>query len=149
MYIQSNSIAFNGWKSNQTLEDFGKLNNKDKFKALADTSQVDYLHTNMQEAKWLPSSYLYTNIACKYINNQPAYGVNCAILSKNTPNEVVSEKLFESAQTAIGDLYANAVKLELVQYSNNEVEKCKNVVSDSKTSNIFKKLVQIFSKLKK
>lgn len=143
MYIQSNSIAFNGWKPNQMLKDSGKFNKSDVLDALANASNVDFIHTNMVETKYLPSNYLYTNLAGKNIDGRFVYGVNCVILPKNASSDNVSEKIFESAQRAVGDFYANVAKLNLSQQVSAEASK-----PELLKPNIFKKFTQFLSKLR-
>lgn len=142
MYIQSNSISFNGWEPNRMLKDSGKINNAECLDALANASNADCIRTNMVESEFLPSNYLYTNIASKHIKGKNTgskfiYGVNCVILPKNASSEVVSEKLYESAQVAVGKLYAELAKYNLSSQVSSEVNK-------QESSNIFKR---IFSKL--
>ena len=109
MNIKVNNISFNGWKCDKKLE--GKLNNEKELNKLANASKVDSMKTYLsKESKYLPSHDLYTTISTKKVNNRYYHGVDCVILSKNTPSEDVSKNIFESAQNSIEKLYDKLAK---------------------------------------
>ena len=107
-----NNISFYGWEAGSGLS--GKLNNEKELNELANVSKVDNIRTNIsQDNKYLPSDDTYLTMSSKNVDGKLFYGIDCVILSKDTPKEKVSETIFNSAQNSIGKLYGNIAKFNI------------------------------------
>lgn len=103
MNMRISNVSFGGWKCSKEL--IGKLNNEKELDKLANTANIDTLSTNKsKDSKYFPSSNLYTTTAFKKLNNKCYFGFDCVILPKDTSQEKLSEKIFESSEKAIGKL---------------------------------------------
>ena len=144
MRIQGGITAFTGWEPDEKLA--GKLNNQEELNELANVSNVDRVSTSMLDNnKYLPRHNLYTTISSKKVHGKIVHATDCVFLSKDASVEEVSDKVFESVQSAIGKLYGRIAKQNIENNANSQADVCQNVVN-KKTTNIFKKLVQMFKK---
>lgn len=78
---------------------------------------------------------MYLTISTKKIGNFYYFATDCYITQKDTPKNVVSKNLFESAEKSVGKLY--------VIFANNNLV---NLKESKKSHNIFKKILQFFRK---
>lgn len=131
--FNSSSLAFRGWEVNDLLK--GQLDNENEFKALADAAKVDIKSSKCPDSKYLPNHDMYLTTSTKKVDEFYYFATDCYITQKDTPKNVVSKNLFESAEKSVGKLYGILAKNNLV-----------NLKEPKKSHNIFKKILQFFRK---
>ncbi len=135
MKVASNnlSLAFRGWEANDLLS--GQLDNENELKALADAAKVDIKSSKCSDSKYLPNHDMYLTTSTKKIDGLYYFATDCYITKKDTPKNIVSKKLFESAEKSIGKLYGILAKNNVINFK-----------ETPKSHNIFKRLLKFFKK---